>query len=647
MTTAAPTVAPYGSWTSPITATDLAASGHPVEGGCFVDGGPWWSETRPTESGRTTIRRLGDDGVPVDVLPPPWNARTRVHEYGGGAWAVAAGGVLVFAEFSDQRLYRFDPAADIAPAPITWPSRGAADRYGDLTIVGDDVWCVRERHTETGVARDICVVPLSGRALDDPSAIRSIVAGSDFLAYPRLSPDGTRLAWIAWDHPQMPWDGTELKAMDLASGEIRVLLGGVDESVLQPEWTDAGNLRVISDRSGWWNLYRVALDGGLSPLVAVDADFGGPLWQLGARWHVPLGDGRLLTVRTVGTDTLAILDPATGALDDVELDGVSSVQVCDVDGSRILLRCGGARVVSGLRILDLATGVLTDVRLSVDDLPDIAYLPEAQLRTFHGPQREVHAIVYPPRNPDHTAPDGELPPYVAFVHGGPTAHVAPAVNLVYAYFTSRGIGVVDINYGGSTGYGRDYRGRLRGQWGVVDVEDTVAAVRGLADAGLADPNRLAVEGGSAGGWTVLAALTTSDVFACGASYFGVAELTEFVKETHDFESRYIDGLVGPLPEARDLYERRAPLNNVDGLSCPVLLLQGLADPIVPPAQAERFRNALVRKGIPHAYRAYEGESHGFRRVETIVDARESELSFYGQVMGFETPGVPALELWRG
>ncbi|WP_305092732.1 prolyl oligopeptidase family serine peptidase [Prescottella sp. R16] len=648
MTNPAPTVAPYGSWTSPISATDLAASGHPVEGGCFVDGRPWWSEVRPTEAGRTTIRRLGDDGTPVDVLPAPWNARTRVHEYGGGAWAVTDRGVLVFAEFSDQRLYRFDPATDVSPDPITPPSGSASVRYGDLTVVGDDVWCVCERHTDVGVTREICVVPISGTALGDPSAIRPIVAGSDFLAYPRPSPDGTRLAWIAWNHPQMPWDGTWLKMLDLESGEVRDLLGGDEESVLQPEWTGTGDLHAISDRNGWWNLYRVGVDDGtVQGLCPVDADFGGPLWQLGARWHVALDDGRLLTTRTVGTDTLAILDPATGTLDDITLDGMASVAICDVDGTRILLRCGGARTASGLRLLDLADGSLTDVRLSVDDLPDTAYLPEAQLRTFDGPQRDVHAIVYPPRNPDHTAPDGELPPYVAFVHGGPTAHVAPAVNLVYAYFTSRGIGVVDINYGGSTGYGRNYRERLRGQWGVVDVEDTVAAVRGLADAGLADPRRLAIEGGSAGGWTVLSALTTSDVFACGVSYYGVAELLQFVQETHDFESRYIDGLIGPLPDAVDLYERRAPLNNVDGLSCPVLLLQGLSDPIVPPSQAERFRDALVRKGIPHAYRAYEGESHGFRRLDTIVDAREAELSFYGQVMGFETPGVPRLELWRG
>ncbi|MDH6677352.1 dipeptidyl aminopeptidase/acylaminoacyl peptidase [Rhodococcus sp. LBL1] len=648
MTNAAPAVAPYGSWISPITATDLAASGHPVEGGRFVDGRVWWSEQRPTEGGRTAVRCLGPDGGPVDILPLPWNARTRVHEYGGGAWTVTDGAVLVFAEFSDQRLYRFDASVDAAPVPLTpIPLAASAIRYADLHVVGRDLWCVRERHAGDEVTRDICMVPLDGSGADDPSAIRSVVGGSDFLAYPRLSPDGARLAWIAWNHPQMPWDGTELRVLSLASGKMDVLLGGTEESVLQPEWVDDGMLRVISDRSGWWNLYTVSVDAGaVEPICPIDADFGAPLWQLGACWYADLGDGTLLTTRTVGTDVLAILDPGTGALRDVELEGISSVQICDVDGRRVLLRCGGARVASGLRVLDLDTGALIDVRLAVDDLPDVAYLPEARALTFDGPHREVHAIVYPPRNPDYRAPDGELPPYIAFVHGGPTAHVAPAVSLVNAYFTSRGIGVVDVNYGGSSGYGREYRNRLRGQWGVVDVEDTVAAVRGLADAGLADPNRLAIEGGSAGGWTVLSALTTSDVFACGVSYYGVAELVEFVKETHDFESRYIDGLIGPLPEAADLYARRAPVNNVEGLSCPVLLLQGLSDPIVPPSQAERFRAALVQKRIPHAYLAYQGEAHGFRRVETIVNAREAELSFYGQVLGFETPGVPRLELSR-
>jgi len=640
------TTIPYGSWPSPISAAGLARSGHPVDRGVFVGDEVWWSELRPDEGGRTAVRRRGADGSVVDVLPAPWNARTRVHEYGGGAWAVTADRAVVFAEFSDQRVYRLDPGS-AQPVPLTPPPPEPASlRYADLILSADgrEVWCVRETHTADRVRRDIAAVPLQ-----DPHAIRSLVTGSDFLAYPRPSPNGRRLAWIAWDHPQMPWDGTELRVAEFGSdgacGPARTLLGSPTESVLQPEWVDDEQLYVLSDRSGWWNLYRVACsDGALKPLAPAEADVGAPLWILGTRWYASLPDGDVLTVRTRGTDRLARLDPDTGDLTDFDLGDLTTVRIGGARDGRVILRGGGGQTPAGLRVLDLDSGRLEVVRLSDDDLPDAGLLPQPREMTFGG-DRDVHAVVYPPRHPDCAAPPGALPPFVAFIHGGPTAHVAPALNPVFAYFTSRGIGVVDVNYGGSSGYGRAYRERLRGQWGVVDVEDTVAVMRGLVEAGLADPAGLAIEGGSAGGWTVLSALTTTDVFACGASYFGVAELIRFAADTHDFESRYLDGLIGPWPEARALYEDRAPVNHVDGLSCPVLLLQGLDDPIVPPSQSEQFRDAMVAKGIPHAYLAYAGESHGFRRSETIVSAREAELSFYGQVMGFVTPGIPQLELW--
>ncbi len=650
------TIAPYGSWASPITAADLARGTHPTESGRFVGGDVWWSELRPSEGGRYAVRRRGANGEPTDVLPAPWNARTRVHEYGGGSWTVLADGTLVFAEFSDQLLYRLDSDSDTPVAITPVADQPAGLRYGELSLSGDgrEVWCVREAHGRTGqVVRDICAVPVDGSAAEDATKIRSVVAGSQFLAFPRLSPDGRRLAWIAWDHPQMPWDGTELRVADVGAdgscGTWETLLGSTTESVLQPEWADAGHLYCLSDRSGSWNLYRVGLEPGAAPeaLCPRAEDFGAPLWQLGARWYAPLADGRLLTVRTLGQDRLGVLDPESAELADVDTGDLLTLNLLEVAGDLALLRSAGAGSASGMRTINLSSGEIEVVRLSVDDLPPAAYLPDAQAMTFPGPGgRDVHTFVYPPRNADFAAPEGELPPYVALVHGGPTGHVSPALNLTIAYFTSRGLGVVDVNYGGSSGYGRAYRERLRGQWGIVDVEDTVAAVLGLADAGLSDRARLAIEGGSAGGWTVLAALTGTDVFACGASYFGVAELVEFAAATHDFESRYLDGLIGPLPEARELYEKRAPLNNVDQLSCPVLLLQGLDDPIVPPSQAEMFRDALVAKGIPHAYLAYEGESHGFRRVETLIASREAELSFYGQIMGFEPPNIPRLELWR-
>jgi dipeptidyl aminopeptidase/acylaminoacyl peptidase len=649
-----PRIAPYGSWTSPISAESLASSAHAVGGGAYAGDEVWWQEQRPTEGGRISIRRSSvSNGDPIDVLPAPWNARTRVHEYGGGAWTVAglADGppVLVFANFDDQRVYRLDvDTVDAVPTALT--PQGLGMRFAELQRHGDEIIAVRETHSGDQLARDIVAIPLDGSAALDAERIRSIVAGSHFVASPRISPDGTKLAWIAWEHPQMPWDGTELRVGALNDDgrvlEWRTLAGSTTESVLQPEWRDEHNLFVISDRTGWWNLYLVDVEAEpaeLRALHAASSDFGGALWMLGTTWYTVLDADTVLTVRTFGTDQAALLDVNTGQLSDIALP-LDSISFGARRGDRILVTGGSAALAAGLRELDLPTLELTDIRLSVDELPDRAYLPTAQARTFGTADRPVHTFVYEPANPAFAAPQGQLPPFVAFVHGGPTSRTVPAVNLAIAYFTSRGIGVVDINYGGSTGYGREYRDRLRGQWGIVDVDDTITAVRGLAEAGLADGDRLAIRGGSAGGWTVLASLTQSDVFACGASYYGVAELTLFAEETHDFESRYIDGLVGPLPEAAELYAERAPLNNVDGLSCPVLLLQGLDDKIVPPSQAERFRDALAAKGLRYAYLAYEGESHGFRKASTIVSATEAELSFYGQVMGFTPVDVPVLEL---
>jgi dipeptidyl aminopeptidase/acylaminoacyl peptidase len=534
-------------------------------------------------------------------------------------------------------------------------------RYADLTPArgGTHVLCVRESHDDSGdLSRDIVAVPLDGSAVDDPEAVRPLVAGSRFLAYPRESPDGARLAWIAWDHPQMPWDGTTLwvaeGSIDNGYGPARTLLGSVTESVLQPTWLDDRTLLVASDRSGWWRLYRVDVGNGadlddtaLSPVYEPDADVGGPLWTLGTRWFAELPDQRVLAVRTRGRETVAVVDLATGAARDIDLPGIESVSLAGVDGSRALLVCGGSTVPSGLRELDIDTGAMRDIRVPVEGLPDAAYLSVASERVFEGPGgRDVHAIVYPPHNPDASADAGELPPYLVIVHGGPTGRSAARASASIAYWTTRGIGVADVNYGGSSGYGRAYRERLRGQWGIVDVEDVVAVVEGLAASGDADPRRVAIQGGSAGGWTVLAALTTTDTFACGISYFGVADAALLAEHTHDFESRYLDGLIGPLPEARAVYDARSPLNSIDGLSCPVLLLQGLDDPVVPPAQAERFRDALAAKGIPHRYIAFEGESHGFRKAATVVTALEATLSFLGQVMGFDPPGVPRLELDR-
>ncbi|HZB51508.1 MAG TPA: prolyl oligopeptidase family serine peptidase, partial [Mycobacteriales bacterium] len=376
-------------------------------------------------------------------------------------------------------------------------------------------------------------------------------------------------------------------------------------------------------------------------------EFGAPLWMLGYRTYALLGDGRLAVCHGTDTTAVAVLDPATGELTDLDLPYTSWQPALAVSGDRAATVAAGPGTGAAVVLVDVAAGTATELRASLPDLPDPAYLPVPEAITVPGPgERDVHAWVYPPRSPVAVGPDGERPPYVVFVHGGPTTHSPGVLDLEKAYFTSRGIGVVDVNYGGSTGYGRAYRERLRRQWGIVDVEDCVAAVEALVRSGAADGARLAIRGGSAGGWTTLAALTGTDVFAAGTSHYGVAELIDFAAETHDFESRYIDGLVGTLPQDRDVYVERAPLSHVDRLSCPVLLTQGLEDKVVPPAQAEQFVAALSRKGIPHAYLAFEGEQHGFRRAETVIAALEAELSFYGQVLGFTPPDVPVLPLSR-
>ena len=635
------TTAPHGEWRSPLDAESVAAGSHAPDSARFVGDEVWWAEPIAEER-RTALRRRTPDGVET-VLPAPWNVRSAVHEYGGGAWTVV-GATVVFSAFGDGRLHRLDgPGLD--PVPLTPERPGVA--YGGLVPADGAVLAVREVRTGDGpsdVERDLVLVPIDGSGAADPSAVVGVVSGSRFLAQPRISPDGTRIAWIAWDHPNMPWDGTELRVGDLVDGRVtawRTLLGGPAESVLQPEWLPDGRLAVISDRSGWWNLHRIDPAGGEpEPLLAADRETGGPLWVLGTRWYLPLPDGRILLTSTLGSDRQLLLDPEDGSTT-VLRDDRSRTSWEDLRDGRALLVDQSARDPESLWALDVADGGFELIRSGVDGLP-LEVFPEAELVEVDG----VHAVVYRPRNPDFVAPEGELPPFVAFVHGGPTAQAGVRTYPAYAYYTSRGIGVVDVDYGGSTGYGRAYRERLDGQWGVVDVADVVTVVRGLAERGIADGRRLAIEGGSAGGWTVLAALTRTDVFAAGVSRYGVADAVTIASDTHDFEARYTDRLIGPYPEAADVYRERAPINHVDGLSVPVLLLQGLDDRVVPPAQSRRFRDALAARGIPHALIEYPGEGHGFRGREAQVSSREAALSFYGQVLGFTPPGVPVLPLER-
>ena len=663
----------YGEWPSPIDGADVARKQVGLAFPVIDAAGVWWQESRPEEGGRVAVVRQGPDGTGTkhDLLPMPWNARTRVHEYGGRSYLPLPDG-FVFANFADQRLYRCGDTA--APAPLTpAPADGAADRFADFVLSpgGDHVWCVRERHEAGGrIIRGIVTVPLDGSGAADPAAIRVLVSGSDFYAFPAPSPDGTRLAWICWDHPRMPWDGTELRVAALNGAEPisdkaqqQLIMGGEAESVLAPVWRDDRSLYVISDRSGWWNLYVADLLAFPRALCPREEEFAGPLWQLGLRPYAVLGDGRLVVIHGTGETRLAVLDPDSGRLTDLDLPYQVFVSGVSASGQTVAALAGGPAVPTTVITVEVpASGGKPRVRelsRSTDSLPDPAYLPTPRAARLTGPSGSVvHAIVYPPANPAVRGPEGERPPYIVWVHGGPTSQVVPRLDLEKAFFTSRGIGIIDVNYGGSSGYGRAYRERLRGQWGVVDVADAMTAALALAEAGEADGKRLGIRGGSAGGWTALAAVTSGvgvlggsegpngsrGVFAAVASYFGVADLRGFAEHTHDFESRYLDGLIGPLPECDALYAERAPVGHVNDATCPVLLLQGLDDPVVPPAQSESIAADLAAHGIPYAYIAFPGEAHGFRKAENIVASLEAELSFYGQIMGFIPPGVPPVPL---
>jgi dipeptidyl aminopeptidase/acylaminoacyl peptidase len=688
-------IAAYGSWKSPISAADVAKGASGVTYPSIAGGEVWWQERRPAENGRTAIMAsAGASGEPRELLPAPWNARTRVHEYGGKSYlavpslSLAGGFDLVFANFADQRLYAaggsISPGtgeAGIEPVPLT-PADGGF-RFADLVLSpdGQEIWCVRETvrpvdgdgvpdgfHVGGGVAvrRDIVAVPLDGSAAADPAALRVLVSGAQFFAFPTPSPDGSQLAWINWNHPNMPWDGTELRVASVAGApasgptvrvaDAALVMGGQEESVLAPRWRDEATLYVISDASGWWNLYEVAATAGAvpRPLHPLEEEFTGPLWQLGGRPFEPLDDGRLVVAHGLGEYHLGLLDPATGALTDLDLPGYRTTGGdLAVSGNTLTTVAGGPSTPwSVLRVAADGTAELVKKQLTAG--PDPAYLPEARpvRLAADGGDGVVHAIVYPPANPAAQGPDGDLPPFLVHVHGGPTAQSVPVMSLEKAFFTSRGIGIIDVNYGGSAGYGREYRNRLRGQWGIVDVADVYTAALGLAEAGEADRARLGIRGGSAGGWTALAAVTSGPaltgtkeaVFAAATSYYGVSDLRPFATDTHDFESRYLDGLIGPLPESDDLYTERAPVGHVTGLTCPVLLLQGLDDPIVPPSQSEAIAADLAAHGIRHAYIAFAGESHGFRKAETVIAALEAELAFYGEIFGFTPPGVPPIEL---
>lgn len=615
---------PYGSWSSPFSAASVAASSPRIDGARFVGSDIWWGESVPSEKGRVTVRSSSG----AEILPAPWNARSRVHEYGGGAWAADAVGTLYFVDAGDQRVRRLTAGTEPVPLTPEGPS------HGGLRVQDGRLLAVREDLSTTPHTRAIVEIPIDGSAAEDASAIRVIAQGDGFFAHPALSPDGTRVAWVAWERGRMPWEHAQVQIAEVDGGSARTI---PSRAALQPEWVTDAALLFADAPDDRWGLHRVELDGvdvvgAPQPLHAVDADTGYGLWVLGNRWFRPLGDGRTVAVRTNGRDEVVVLDDDGGTvLVDLPADG--HVSVDDADGTRVLLSGNGSRVAPGLWCVDTDSGEAVAVRGG--EPVDPQWMPAALSIEVDGPHGAVHAFAYPPAHPETAAPDDELPPYVVLVHGGPTAHVTGATSAAVAFYTSRGIGVLDVNYGGSTGYGRAYRERLDGRWGVVDVDDVIAAARGLADAGLADPARIAIRGGSAGGWTVLSALVRGGTFAAGISRYGVADLRMLAAETHDFEASYLDGLVGPLPEYEHVYIERSPLTHADRIDVPVLLQQGGEDRVVPPSQSEAIRDALAARGIDHEYVLYPAEGHGFRSADTIIDGLERELRFLGRVFGFE------------
>lgn len=645
------TVAPYGTWASPITAAMVAQAGVRLSAPWLESRTVWWLEGRADEAGRVVLVRLDPDGERHDVVPAGFNVRTSVHEYGGGAYCIHRG-VAFCSDFDDQRVYRIEPGAE--PAPITPDVPARRHRYADGRVTADgSLWIgVRERHAESDSSKDV-VNELVAVPTDGSAEPRVIAGGRDFYSTPRLSPDGSRLCFLAWNLPWMPWDGCELYAGELsADGELDGVehVAGADgvESIWQPEWSPAGDLVFVSDRSGWWNLERIS-GSERSALYPAEAEFGYPAWAFGYSAYGFLGDGRIACgFDSRGVTHFAVLDPATGALDElpVALDAWGSPYL-QADGSEIVVIAGSASTPNQVARIDVETGRTETLRSSLHvDLP-AGYLSVPRVVEFPTEGGlTAHAYHYPPTNPEFEAPDGELPPLIVESHGGPTGSTSAAFSLGTQFWTSRGFAVVDVDYGGSTGYGRPYRERLNGNWGIVDLQDCVNAARHLVAEGLADPDRLLITGGSAGGYTTICALTFTDVFAAGASYFGIADLEQFGGgETHKFELQYEHTLVGPYPERADLYRERSPIHFTDRIVTPMLVLQGTDDRVVPPSQAELIVGALREREVPHAYLLFAGEGHGFRKAENIVRSLEAELSFYAQVLGFEPEGdVPPLEI---
>lgn len=629
-----------GSWISPIDAATVAAGAAPIAQAVPDGDDLYWLAGRASENGRTTLLRLRGSDV-HEITPAPFNVRTRVHEYGGGAY-LASGGAVWFSHFADNRIYT--AAGDAAPLPMSQDN--PQHRFADFVLDAGKrrLIAVREQHVDgaTYPVNTICAVGFDG-------VETVLVDGSDFYAAPRVSPDGRQLAWMCWDNPRLPWQGTELWLADIGvDGTLengRLIAGGVEEAICQPEWSPAGVLHFVSDRSGWWNLYAFA-DGVVTALCPFEAEFATPHWSFGGAMYGFRANGDIIcTYIQNAVSKLALLPSGAGALQTIDTP-YQEIRDLRVAGDIVTLLGGAPAIPVELVRLDIASGQRDVLAKSIDTLPDAGYLSVAQNVSYPSANgRTAHAFYYAPANPDFAPLDGELPPLMVIGHGGPTSMATNTLKLATQFWTSRGFAVLDVNYGGSSGFGRAYRDALKGQWGVVDVDDCVAGAQYLVSQGLVDPDRLVIRGGSAGGYTVLSALAFHDVFKAGASYYGVSDLAGLDADSHKFESHYTDYLIAPQPQAQAIYLARSPIHHADKLKSPMIFFQGLDDKVVPPPQSEVMVDALRKAGVPVAYMTLEGEGHGFRKADSIVRTLEAELYFYLTVFGVTPPaGLPAVDI---
>ena len=636
--------APYGSWNSPITSDLIVKESIGLSQIKLDQNDIYWIEMRPSEGGRQVIVRYPSDGQRVDVTPRAFNARTRVHEYGGGDYA-AHGGVVYFSNFADQQLYR--QADGLTPQAIAQESgqdaRGAQAgtallRYADAVVdtKRNRVICVREDHRlkDREATNTLVAIPCDGRAA------KVLGSGNNFYSSPRLSPDASRLAWLQWNHPNMPWDGCELWTGEFATdGSIadkQLVAGAIDESIFQPEWSPDGTLYFVSDRTGWWNIYRTKPDEAIECVCEMEAEFGAPQWVFGlSTYAFESADRIVCTFAEQGIWRLGLIDTRRRKLERIETP-YTEISFVRAAPGRAVFRAGSPTEPFSIIEMDLATRKTKVLQRAGNLNLDAGYISEP--RPIEFPTENgltAYGFFYPPKNRDFVAPANDKAPLLVKSHGGPTSATIAVLMPGIQYWTSRGVAVLDVNYGGSTGYGRAYRERLNGAWGIVDVDDCCNGAKFLTARGEVDGDRLMIDGGSAGGYTTLCALVFRDAFKAGASYYGVSDLEALEKDTHKFESRYSDSLIGPYPERRDLYLERSPINFAENLSCPVIFFQGLEDKVVPPNQAEMMVEALRKKGVPVAYVAFEGEQHGFRRAENIKRALDGELYFYARVFGFD------------